>query len=393
MTSSQPATIQEEILQDSNEDMFKLLLEFKDYAILRIDSSGHVISWNLGAAEIYGFNSRDIIGKHISKFYSDKEIQDGQPWLHLKKAIEKGRFEHEGWRRKKNGGAFYANIILTALYNEDGVIRGFAKVVRDITLQKKLQEENKILTEQLEEKVKNRTRELEIVNKELEAFSYSVSHDLRAPLRAVSGYANILKEDYEASLDAEGNRLIDVIVDNAKMMGNLIDDLLSFSKMSRLEVITVAIDMKQLADKCVKELLQVEKRKDCEIIVHPLPESKGDANMLKQVWMNLVGNAMKYSSKKTSAKIEIGAIENEKNVVYFIKDNGTGFDMKYANKLFGVFQRLHRQDEFEGTGLGLALAKRIITKHGGEIWAEASLNEGASFYFSLPKNNADEQEV
>lgn len=373
--------------------MFRLLLEFKDYAIIRVDASGNVISWNLGAVEIYGFEADEVVGDNISKLYTDKEIRDGQPLLHLKKAIEHGRYEHECWRHKKNGAAFYANIIITVLYNEDKSIKGFAQVTRDITLQKRLQEENTVLTALLEEKVRQRTRELEIVNRELEAFSYSVSHDLRAPLRAISGYSIMLKEDYQSKLDAKGNRIIDVVVDNAKMMGQLIDDLLTFSKMSRLEVITVAIDMRQVAVKCVNEIFQTDKRKDYEIVIHPLPQCEGDATMLKQVWTNIIGNAVKYSSKKADPKIEIGSIKNDHSHIYFVKDNGTGFDMKYANKLFGVFQRLHRQDEFEGTGLGLGLAKRIITKHGGEIWAEAIIDKGATFYFSLPKKKGNVQEV
>ena len=229
-------------------------------------------------------------------------------------------------------------------------------------------------------------KQLNEVNKELEGFSYSVSHDLRAPLRAISGYSAMLKEDYESKLDAEANRIINVIINNATMMSQLIDDLLRFSRMSRLETVNESIDMRKLAKKCVEELLQTEKQTKYDFTIHEMPECKGDESMLKQVWSNLIDNAIKYSSKISSPKIEAGAIENDdKANIYYIRDNGAGFDMKYADKLFGVFQRLHRQDEYEGTGLGLALVKRIINKHGGEIWAESKLNEGATFYFSIPK--------
>jgi light-regulated signal transduction histidine kinase (bacteriophytochrome) len=220
----------------------------------------------------------------------------------------------------------------------------------------------------------------------LEAFSYSVSHDLRGPLRAISGYSTILKEDYETKLDVEANRIIDVILNNAKLMSSLIDDLLSFSKMARLEVVNEAIDMKGLAEKCMAEFLQTEEQIKYSVSILCMPTCEGDSKMLKQVWYNLISNAIKYSSKKPNAQIEAGAIDNDEAYIYYVRDNGAGFDMKYAKKLFGVFQRLHRQEEFEGTGLGLALAKRIVSKHGGEIWAESTLNEGATFYFSIPKN-------
>lgn len=231
--------------------------------------------------------------------------------------------------------------------------------------------------------------QLSIVNKELEAFSYSVSHDLRAPLRAISGYSNILKEDYSDKLDKEANRLIDVIVDKAQMMSSLIDDLLSFSKMARLEKVNSAVDMKKLTEKCFDEIRH-DFPKPSVIKIGDLPVCNGDEAMLKQLWLNLISNAVKYSSKKTNAEIEIGAESKEDSVVYFIKDNGTGFDMKYSDKLFGVFQRLHRQDEFDGTGLGLALAKRIVNKHNGEIWSDSQPGAGATFYFSIPKNIINE---
>jgi light-regulated signal transduction histidine kinase (bacteriophytochrome) len=227
--------------------------------------------------------------------------------------------------------------------------------------------------------------QLTVVNKELEAFSYSVSHDLRAPLRAISGYSSMLREDYDPLLDDEAKRIIDVIVRNTQLMGELIDNLLSFSRMARLEVVSESVNMHRLADSSVAELLQMEKQKTKAVTVHPLPECRGDANMLKQVWTNLIDNALKYSSKTTNPQIEVGFIDDALKHIYYVKDNGTGFDMKYVDRLFGVFQRLHRQDEFSGTGLGLALAKRIVTRHGGDIWAEAILDKGATFYFSIPK--------
>lgn len=373
-------------IDEAPEDLSALLLEFKDYAIIRIDPSGFIQSWNLGAEHIFGYTFSEIIGQHISVFYGAKHSENQTAVNRsLHTAMAAGRCEEEGWRYNKEGKPFYANAIITALYNTDRSLKGFAKVTRDITRQKMLEAENKLLHEQLEEKVRQRTRELEIVNKELEAFSYSVSHDLRTPLRAISGYSMMLKEDYGSKLDAEGNRIMDVILSNTKMMGQLIDDLLTFSKMARLETIYESIDMNQLVQRCLEDLTNEQSGYD--ITVAALPACSGDASMLRQVWFNLLGNAIKYSSKKEKPQIEIGAKDDPGFHVYYVKDNGAGFDMKYAGKLFGVFQRLHRQDEFEGTGLGLALVKRIISKHGGEIWADASPGKGATFYFSVPKNN------
>jgi signal transduction histidine kinase/type II secretory pathway pseudopilin PulG len=235
--------------------------------------------------------------------------------------------------------------------------------------------------EELENKVKSRTQELEAVNKELEAFSYSVSHDLRAPLRAVSGYAMMLKEDYDDSFDDEAKRITNNILLNVKMMGMLIDDLLAFSRLGKREVRTQSTDMKELAENCVAGLLPGEKY---QIDIAAMPSCKGDTDLLKQVWMNLIGNAIKYSSKRDDPHIVIGSIEDAAGPIYFVRDNGAGFDSKYADKLFKVFQRLHSQEEFEGTGIGLALVKRILDKHKGQIWAESSPGNGAVFYFRLP---------
>jgi len=235
--------------------------------------------------------------------------------------------------------------------------------------------------EELENKVQSRTRELEMVNKELEAFSYSVSHDLRAPLRAVSGYAMMLKEDYEDSFDDEAKRITGNILVNVKMMGQLIDDLLAFSRLGKREVRKQSVNMTELAEACVAELSPDEK---FLIDIAAMSSCQGDRDLLKQVWMNLIGNAVKYSSKRADPRITIGSIEETSGPVYFVRDNGAGFDSKYADKLFKVFQRLHSHEEFEGTGIGLALVKRILDKHSGRIWAESSTGNGAVFYFRLP---------
>src|SRR5260221_1913770 len=240
--------------------------------------------------------------------------------------------------------------------------------------------------DELENKVRARTEELEIVNKELEAFSYSVSHDLRAPLRAVSGYAMMLKEDYEASFDDEARRITGNIISNVKMMGQLIDDLIAFSRLGKREVTRGAADMTAIAEHCIEQLSLQWSEKKFNTAIAPLPPCLGDEDLLKQAWMNLLSNAFKYSSKQAEPKIEVGFTRDSAETVYFVRDNGAGFDMKYSDKLFKVFQRLHTQDEFEGTGVGLALVKRIIDKHKGRIWAVSRAGYGASSYFSLRTN-------
>jgi signal transduction histidine kinase len=236
----------------------------------------------------------------------------------------------------------------------------------------------------LENKVRARTEELVIVNKELEAFSYSVSHDLRAPLRAISGYAMMLKEDYEARFDDEARRITGNIISNVKMMGQLIDDLIAFSRLGKREVTRLTADMTAMAEFCIAQLSLQWSEKKFSTAIAPLPPCLGDEDLLKQVWMNLLSNAFKYSSKQAEPKIEVGFTRDGAETVYFVRDNGAGFDMKYADKLFKVFQRLHTQDEFEGTGVGLALVRRIIDKHKGRIWAISRPGYGACFYFSLP---------
>lgn len=233
---------------------------------------------------------------------------------------------------------------------------------------------------------RRRTEEqLKSVNKELESFSYSVSHDLRAPLRAINGFANILCEDYGHALDAEGKRLLRVVQDNAGKMGVLIDDLLAFSRLGRKEIQRTTVNMKRLTEEALEDLKTVL-GKNVKVTIGDLYPVQADYTLINQVLVNLLSNAIKYSSKNDRPLVEVHCEKREEEAVYSVKDNGVGFDMQYAHKLFGVFQRLHRQDEFEGTGVGLAIVQRIIHKHGGKTWAQAQPGKGATFYFSLPLN-------
>ncbi|MDZ4808991.1 MAG: PAS domain S-box protein [Bacteroidota bacterium] len=249
---------------------------------------------------------------------------------------------------------------------------------------KQAEDDIRKLNDELEHKVIERTAQLESVNKELGSFSYSVSHDLRAPIRAINGYSKILVEDYGEKFDADGKKVLHSIMHNSKKMGDLIDDLLAFSKLGRKEVSVSDINMTNLV-KLVREELIFDEGENLPVFtIKLLPAAKGDQSLIKQVWINLISNAIKYSKYKPITNIEIGAYEKANLVVYFVKDEGAGFDMQYYDKLFGVFQRLHSQEEFEGTGIGLAIVQKIVHRHGGTVWAESTLNEGTCFYFSLP---------
>jgi len=240
------------------------------------------------------------------------------------------------------------------------------------------------LNQNLEQRVIERTREMEIANKELEAFSYSVSHDLRAPLRSIHGYMTIFADEYAAQLDDEGKRLVNIIIRNGQRMGQLIDDLLEFSHLGRKEIMRSMISMEDIVKAVWDEQRRGGDNRNVELQLHPLPKAIADSNTMRQVWFNLISNAIKYTGHKDKAVIEIGSLTKDDRTVYYVKDNGAGFDMQYYNKLFGVFQRLHSVKDFDGTGVGLAIVQRIIAKHGGTIWAEAKPNNGATFYFSLP---------
>ena len=248
--------------------------------------------------------------------------------------------------------------------------------------------ENIVLRQDLEQRVARRTRELEAANHELESFSYSVSHDLRAPLRAIDGFSSIVLRDHAAALPAEGQRYLGMMREGAQQMTRLVDDLLAFAKTARQPIARQTVSLKELLNRCLEEFRGEIAERRTEVAVGDLPDCQADPSLLKQVLINLLGNAIKYTSRQPRAKIEVGCRSENGEQAIYVKDNGVGFDMKYSDKLFGVFQRLHRQDEFEGTGVGLAIVQRVVHRHGGRVWAEAEPDKGATFYFTLGEDRA-----
>jgi PAS domain S-box-containing protein len=366
-------------IQESEEKYRAFFNNSLDAAFLTTPD-GKILSANHAACRMFGY-SEDEFCKLVRKVIVDNTDPHFQELLDERERTGKAIGQLTCIR--KNGEHFPAEVSSTIFVDANNQ-KKTSMILRDITQRKKAEDEINMLNEELEQKVAERTKELEAANKEMEAFSYSVSHDLRSPLRAMDGYSTILMEDYSALLDTEGKRLLHAIASNATRMGNLIDDLLAFSRVSRQELRLVKIDMHALANTVYQEIATESDKKKTEFLLHNIHDSFGDPAMLRQVWVNLLGNALKFSSKKSKCFIEAGNKIEGEECIYFVKDNGAGFNMEYADKLYGVFKRLHTSKDFEGTGIGLSIIQRIIHRHGGRVWAEGKVNEGATFYFALP---------
>jgi PAS domain S-box-containing protein len=352
-----------------SEAMLRGVTETAHDAIIAADTGGLIRFWNPGAERLFGYRTDEVLGQPLTMLmperFHDAHRRGMRRYVETREARVVGRTVELAGRRK-DGTEFPLELSLGAAPLEGGM--SFTGVIRDITERKRTQEA------------------LQTTNAELESFSYSVSHDLRAPLRAIHGFARILLEDHHAQLDPEAQRLLGVIDQNTRRMGQLIDDLLAFSRLGRTEIATGRVDMNELARAVADEIRRADvgRNGSLEIQIDPLPMANGDRALLRQVMSNLLQNAAKFTRDKPSARIEVGSRPDDGQTVYSVKDNGAGFDGRYADKLFGVFQRLHSAEQFDGTGVGLAIVKRIVQRHGGRVWAEGKLDQGATFYFTLP---------
>jgi PAS domain S-box-containing protein len=371
----------EKALRES-ETRYRTLVENIPQRIFMKDRNFRYVSINENLARDLGIRPEEVVGKVdsdiVSKEYAAKYREDEI------RIIETGKTEEFEEKHFQNGVEVWINTIKTPVRDNNGKIIGILGIFWDITDRKRTEEELKKHREHLEELVKERTSQLEASNAELEAFSYSVSHDLRNPLRLIDGFSGMLMEKFHGILGDEGNRLLVAVRSNTTRMAQLIDDLLIFSHMGRKEMTRVRINMENLARSVFDDLKQTTGDRVIEVIIGPLPPAFGDLAMFRQVFVNLLSNALKFTRYNDRAVIQIeGRVEGSENI-YSVRDNGVGFDMEYKNKLFGVFQRLHSQEKFEGTGIGLSIVQRIIHRHGGRVWAEGVVNGGACFWFALP---------
>jgi PAS domain S-box-containing protein len=349
------------------------IVESAEDAIIGKDLNGIIQTWNLGAENIFGYKAEEVIGKPVSLLVPPGQTDEVPAIL---ARIKQGELieNFETVRMRKDGTIIPVSLTFSAIKDTAGRVIGASKIAHDITERKKAEEE-----------INRRTVELEEANRELESFSYSVSHDLRAPLRHMTGFAELLEKRSKSQLDETSLHYVSVISQAARKMGILIDDLLAFSRIGRTEIQMKTVSLTTLVREVLQEMDTEVEGRDIVWKIGELSDVYGDPSMLKLAVANLISNAVKFTRTCPRAEIEIGCREKKDESVFFVEDNGVGFDMKYGDKLFGVFQRLHPQGEFEGTGIGLANVRRIISRHCGRTWAEGSPGEGATFYFTLPK--------
>ena len=356
------------------------LLDLTHDSIFVRDMKATITYWNRGAEEFYGWSQQEAIGKRPADLLHTVFPKPFEEiWQEL---LQTDRWEGELTQTKVNGVQVIVASRWSLRRDHERLPVAILETGNDITARKSWEEEIQALNQELAK----RSSALEASNKELEAFAYSISHDLRAPLRHTAGFAELLRKSAAASLNEKSRRYLKMIQESANRMGSLIDDLLAFSRISRTEAHYSNLSLQQLVQEAMAEVGQ--DAGDHQIIwkIDPLPDWYGDRPMLRLALVNLISNAVKFSRTRPQAKIEVGCTEHDhEHVVLFVRDNGVGFDMKYSNKLFGVFQRLHPQEAFEGTGIGLATVQRIVHRHGGRVWAEGTVGGGATFYFSLSK--------
>jgi PAS domain S-box-containing protein len=346
-----------------------------DYAIFMLDAKGRVASWNKGAHHIKGYAREEIVGEDFSVFYTLEDRASGKPALDLGIAERTGRFEEEALRVRKDGSTFWGNVVLTAVRDRTNALAGFVKVTRDLTERRGAQE-----------RAVAADHALKAVNAELESFTYSVSHDLRAPIRQIEGFSKILGEHLGSHIDPQVAYYLQRIEEGSQHMNRIVNDLLDLSHIGRKQSNPRLVSFDTLIAQVMRNVQAEVTGREIDWRIASFPSITCDPGLIHIVFTNLLSNAVKYTRPRNKAVIEVGHMIADGQLVIFVRDNGVGFNMKYADKLFGVFQRLHRAEEFEGAGVGLATVQRIIRKHHGRIWAEAELNGGATFFFTLGGN-------
>jgi PAS domain S-box-containing protein len=359
------------------------LLENINDAIIGADQNSVLTFWNRAAERTFGWKAEEVLGHPGPEILRSEPLNTDQQTV-LKTLAEQDRWNGESILFRRDGTQVVMEASTIALRDARGLLTGYVSVFRDITERKKAEEEVRRFNEELEERVAKRTVELEAANKELEAFSYSVSHDLRTPLRGVDGYSRALLQDYGELLPPEGHDFLEHIRSSAQRMSAIIDDLLNLARVTRVPIKSVPVDLSQLAQGIAAELQRSQPERRVKFMITPNVRTRGDSGLLQDVLENLLNNAWKFTANREQAEIEFGSKLENGEVLFFVRDNGAGFDMAYAGKLFGAFQRLHAMTEFSGTGIGLATVQRIISRHGGRIWAEGAVDQGATFYFTFP---------
>jgi PAS domain S-box-containing protein len=358
------------------------VVESSDDAIISKTLNGMVTAWNSGAERLFGYSSAESVGKPMDRLLPLERATEESDIL---ARIARGeRVDHfETVRVRKDGKRVDISATISPVKDSSGAIVGVAKIARDITQRKTSEVEILKLNDELEEKVKLRTAQLEAANKELETFSYSVSHDLRAPLRHISGFSQLLVEEFGANLAPGARHYLDRIQAGTQNMGVLVDELLHLARVGRHALNRRTTNLKELVAEVITLLLPESEGRQVEWAISDLSTAQCDPVLVRQIFQNLLSNALKFTRPRAQAVIEVSCREEDGQPVFMVRDNGIGFNMKYVDKLFGVFQRLHRAEDFEGTGIGLATVQRIVHKHGGQVWAEGELDKGAAFYFTL----------
>jgi PAS domain S-box-containing protein len=373
-----------------SDERFRLLVSsVQDYAIFMLDPHGYVSTWNEGARKIKGYRQEEIIGKHVSVFYPSEEVQQGKPQADLRAARRTGRLEDEGWRLRKDGSRFWANAVLTPLFDVEGNLYGFAKVTRDLTERKRMEEELRRSRDELEVRVQERTAELAQLNaelsrsnEELQQFAYIAGHDLQEPLRTVTNFAQLLEHEYQASLDQEALKFLHFIVDGADRMRALIQALLSYARVESQGDTFKNTDCNAVIEGVLKSMEATIAESGAVITRGKMPTVLSDATQLAQIFQNLLANAIKFRGTEPP-RLHIEVKERAGAWLFSVEDNGIGIEPPYTSKIFLIFQRLHAK-QYAGTGIGLAICKRIVERHGGKIWVESEPGQGSTFFFTIP---------